>query len=227
MMQNPKQIKNIQVFDKNERLILDFSKNFFFPAKQYGDKVVDDVLTLRGKKLPEFAPADTVDVIINTKSGERIKYYCYVGFSDKKRLDLRLNVGQARQLEDKRRFYKIKAEINCRVTDAIRGEESVTFQPNLYGRIQDINIGGVFISVDANVHFEKSDIITISAVLGTQKLNAIAQILRIQTDQTGEITGYGCAFVDIKSHQEEIISSYITRVQIEERQLERKKELQG
>jgi c-di-GMP-binding flagellar brake protein YcgR len=83
----------------------------------------------------------------------------------------------------------------------------------------------VFVTVDAHVYFESQDFITISTVLGTNKLQVAAQILRVQKDKAGEITGYGCAFVGIKSFQEEMISSYITRIQIEERQLEREKEL--
>jgi c-di-GMP-binding flagellar brake protein YcgR len=223
-MQKPNQFRNIQLYRGND-LLFEFNKHFFFPGDKGDDRTTNDILTIRGRKLPEFAVGDLIDVVAFTKGGDRIKYFCYVNYSEKRRLELKLNVNQSKRLEDNRRFYKIKTEINARIHSATRDTETVTFRPaSLYGRVQDINLGGVFITVDDNVCFETNDFIVFSVVLGVNKLKAEAKILRVQRDKMGDIVGYGCAFTDIKPYQEEMISSYITRVQIEERQLEKKKE---
>ncbi|MCL1881725.1 MAG: PilZ domain-containing protein [Oscillospiraceae bacterium] len=218
-MPNPKRIKSIQIFEGNQ-MLLEFKKNYSFGKNN------TDALSIRGKKLPRFEVGHQFGVVFNNKSGERIRHITHVEFSSDRTLDLRVNYNEEVRLEDKRRFYKIKTEINCRILSATRGEEVVTFKTsNLYGRIQDINIGGVFIAIDDNLCFEKEDLLTFSTVLGEHKLRTTARILRVQRDNAGEITGYGCAFIDIKPYQEEMISSYVTRIQIEERQLEREKEL--
>jgi c-di-GMP-binding flagellar brake protein YcgR len=221
-----KQIKDIQVYNTDGELILEFSKNYTFPAKSDKGRVVDDVLIIRGKKLLTYTTGTEVEVVVNLKNNDRVKYFCFVEFSTARRLDLKLNAAQAEKLEDKRRFYKVRTEVNCRIHSATRDEETVVFKPtSLYGRIQDINIGGVFLSVDDNVIFEKEDQLSVSAVLGDNKLNASARVLRVQRDKEGEVIGYGCAFIAVDSQQEEIVASYVTRVQIEQRKIEREREL--
>ncbi|MCL1832166.1 MAG: PilZ domain-containing protein [Oscillospiraceae bacterium] len=222
---NPKHIRDVQIYNSNNTMIMSFDKNYSFPAKRIGDKIIDDIISFKGKKLPIFDESDQLSVIINMKSGERIKYFCTTAFSSLRVLELRLNAAQARTLEDKRRFYKIKIEINCRINSAMRGEETVIFPQALYGKIKDINIGGVFVSVDDNVYFEKNDIITVHAVLGHEVLEISATILRVKKNEHGEISGYGCSFTEISRHQEEMISSYINKIQFKERQIQRDKEL--
>jgi len=225
-MRKPNQYRSIQLYRGND-LLLEMNKHFLFPGDKGNESAANDILIIRGRKLPEFSVGDLLDVVAYTKGGDRVKYFCYVNYSEKRRLELKLNAEHAKSLVDNRRFYKIKTEINARVHSATRITETVTFPTNLYGRISDINLGGIFITVDDNVCFESEDFIVFSAVLGTNKLKTEAKILRVQRDKMGEIVGYGCAFTDIKPFQEEMISSYITRIQIEERQLEKKKEALG
>ncbi|MCL2754269.1 MAG: PilZ domain-containing protein [Oscillospiraceae bacterium] len=215
------QYRSVQLYQNNEK-ILELSKYFYFPGDKGAEKSARDVLTILGRKLPEFSAGDLIDAIALTKGGERVKYACYVHYSERRRLELKFNSGHS--LQDNRRFYKIKTEINCRVISATRGENTAEFSTSLYGRIKDINLGGVFITVDNSVCFELDDYVVFSTVLGENKLKTEARVLRVQRDKVGEIVGYGCAFTDIKPNQEEMISSYITRIQIEERRLEKKKE---
>jgi c-di-GMP-binding flagellar brake protein YcgR len=166
-----------------------------------------------------------VDVIITTFNGSRIKFSCRVDFSGSFQLNVTLRPERALELEDKRRYYKIKTEINCRIQDLTRGEEVTAYNPNLYGRIQDINIGGIFIVVDGEAEYAVGDIIGFTTVLGDNRLETTAKVLRVQRAPEGEISGYGCSFVKISSGQEEMISSYINYLQIEERRLDREREL--
>jgi len=217
-------IKNIQIFNQNNEMILEVKKNYSFPVKYEKGRAVDNILMIKGKKLPELSRGAVVDVIINTKSGDRVKYFCQVSLSTGFQINLTLNVERARQLEERRRYHKIKTAINCRIVDVTRGGELTVFNPNLYGKIYDINLGGIFVSIDTNDVYKKGDMISFTVVLAEKRLEASANVLRVQTDDNDEVVGYGCAFAALPEYQEEMISSYINYIQMEERRIELEKE---
>ncbi|MCL2633532.1 MAG: PilZ domain-containing protein [Oscillospiraceae bacterium] len=223
-MQGQDKIKKIEIYEQN-KLFLECTKNYSFPVKYIDDKPVDNILMIKGKKMPMLSKGTPVNVIINTKGGDRIRYACKIDMSSPDQLNVTLNSANRQELEDKRRYYKIKTEINCRVADVTKNGEVRAYNPNLYGKIQDINIGGVFIVVLDGEEYVKGDILSFTTILGDARLEASAKVLRVQRTPEGEINGYGCAFISVSSAQEEMISSYVNYLQMEERKLEREKEL--
>jgi c-di-GMP-binding flagellar brake protein YcgR len=223
-MKASKNIKSIQIFNQNNDLIYECTKHFSFPVKYVDNKPVDNVLMIKDKNLPELHRGAIVDVIINTRSGDRVKYFCQVDFSSNNQLNITLSPERARNLEERRRFFKIKTAINCRVVDLTRDGSTVTYKPHLYGKIYDINLGGVLIKAETAEAYKSGDILTFTTILGNNKLEASAKILRINTAKDGEISGYGCAFVSVDNAQEAMISSYVNYLQIEERRLELERE---
>jgi c-di-GMP-binding flagellar brake protein YcgR len=217
-------IKSVQIFNQNNQLILECKKNFSFPVKYVNNQPVDNILMVKEHGLPELHRGAIVDVIINTKSGDRIKYFCQVDFSSTQQLNITLSPERAKQLEDRRRFYKIKTAVNCRIVDLTRDGSIVSYSPNLYGKIYDINLGGVFITIETKEKYQKNDMISFTAVLNASKIEATAKILRVKEADGGDVEGYGCAFTTVDNHLESVISSYVNDLQLEERRLELEKE---
>jgi len=223
-MKGKKGIKSIQIFNQSNEMILECTKHFSFPVKFVNNKPVDNVLMIKDKHLPEFHRGAVVDVVINTKSGDRIKYFCQVDFSSANQLNITLSPERAKQLEERRRYYKIKTAINCRVSELTRDGSLQHYNPNLYGKIYDINLGGVFIMVESEEQFKNGDILSFSAILNENKFEASAKVLRVRTNNDGELEGYGCAFTTVDNHQEAMVSAYVNYLQIEERRMELERE---
>jgi c-di-GMP-binding flagellar brake protein YcgR len=179
---------------------------------------------IKDKHLPELHRGAIVDVVINTKAGDRIKYFCQVDFSSANQLNITLSPERAKQLEERRRFYKIKTAINCRVSELTRDGSVEHYNPNLYGKIYDINLGGVFIAVETAERYKNGDILSFSAILNESKLEASAKVLRVKTTQEGQLEGYGCSFTTVDNHMEAMVSAYVNYLQIEERRMELERE---
>jgi c-di-GMP-binding flagellar brake protein YcgR len=224
-MKGKKSIKNIQIFNQRNEMILECVKNFSFPVKFVNNQPVDNILMIKGRNLPELHRGAIVDVVVNTKSGDRIKYFCQADFSSAHQLNITLSPERAKQLEERRRYFKIKTAINCRIVDLTREGAVISYNPNLYGKIYDINLGGVFINIETQEQYKENDIISFTAILNDAKFEASVRVLRSRFDSDGELTGYGCEFAAIDNHQEAAVSSYINYLQIEERrgELEREK----
>ena len=218
-MNAKEQIRYIQIFNQRQEMVVECTKGYSFPAKTENGKIVDNVLMLKGNDFPLLAISDNVEVIIATSSGQKVKYFCSVDYSTSKKLVIMLNAARAKSHEEKRRYYRIKTAINCRVVDVTRNNNVNNFSPNLYGKIYDINIGGVLLVIDGEDNFETNDIISFTAVLGSSRLEISAKVLRTKLAADGETLGYMCSFVGVSTRQEEMISSYINYLQIEDRRL--------
>jgi len=214
------QIKTIQVLNQSGDTILDCNKGFSFLSRKVAGKLYDDVLMIKARGLPDLGAGALVNIIINTKGGDRFKYFCRVEFCSSNQLRVIIDQEKARQLENQRRYYRIKTSINCRIVDVTRGENVTTYNPNLYGKIHDINIGGVFIAIETDEKYNIDDLISFTTVLGNNKLETSMRVLRVQTNADGEIDGYKGEFAAISQRDEDMISSYINRLQLEERRIE-------
>jgi len=226
-VQGQEKIRKIEIYATDNRLVIECSSNFSFPVKYINNRPIDNVLMIKGKNLPVIPMGTPVSVIVTTKGGKRIKYGCLVEFSGSSQFNVTLHSENSNEIEEKRRFYKIKTEINCRITDLKRGEVFSPYTPNLYGTIQNINIGGVFLTPDLaeDQEWQIGDIVGFTTVLGDARLETQAKVLRVQRMANGDIKGYGCSFVHITPSQEEMISSYINYLQLEERRIEMEREL--
>jgi len=213
-------IKSIQVYNQSGELVYECSKGFSVHARGVHRNPVDDILVLKGKNMPAFDMGTPVDIVITARNGERQKYFCKVAFYNGNQLRLIIDTEKARSLENHRRYYRIKTAINCRIVDITRGEDVTAYNPNLYGKIYDINIGGVFMAVETPEKYRVDDLISLTAILNSNKLEVTARVLRIQESDNGEVLGYRCSFVSISPHKEDLISSYINYLQLEERRVE-------
>lgn len=213
-------IKNIQVFGQSGELLYECKKGFSFLSRRVEGRRVSDVLMFKGGDVPVLNTGAVVDIVIVTRSEERLKYFCRVEYCGRNQLRVRINPEKAEQLTNHRRYYRIKTAINCRIVDVTRDGHVTQYNPNLYGKIYDINIGGVYMAVETADAYRQDDLISFTAVLGTYKLEASARVLRVQTSPEGEVIGYRCYFASLRPRDEDMISSYINHLQIEERRIE-------
>lgn len=219
---NSNKIIKIDVLDRNGVQAVTAEKGFTFPKNLDSDE--DSILMIKGRGLREFGRDDRVSVITTLKSGERVKYAGVISLS----MDTQLNVkllksGDTEVLQERRRYFKIKVRENGRVLFFVRDEETVRFDVPVPMAILDINIGGIFMTCE--YEFSAEDLACVEIDLFVDyKLNAVAKILRVQRDNEGNITGYGCEFQGLTAAQEDYIGKYIYKAQFAQRQKEMAKE---
>ncbi len=215
-------IIKVDVLDEKGILIISAEKGFVVPNNIAADE--DGIIMIKGKNLPEFERNTIVSVVTTSKGGDRIRYTCAVTVS----LDTQLNMKVMRNndtqlLEERRRYYKLKINEKGRALFYIRDEKTIRYDVPLDITVLDINVGGIFMTVD--YEFLVDDLICVEIDLFEEyPLNAAARVLRIQRDTEGSITGYGCEFQGLTAAQEDYIGRFIYKVQSEMRKKEVAKE---
>ncbi len=215
-------IIKVEILDRNGITAITSEKNFVFPKNI--ESAEDSILIIKGKGMREFPKDERVHVIATTKAGDRIKYPGMVTVSLDSQLNVRiLKTRDTEVLEERRRYFKIKVEEHGRVLFLVRDDETIRFEEPIPMDIHDINIGGVFMT--SEYVFQQDDMVCIDIDLFVDyRLNAIAQILRVQKDVDGSIKGYGCQFQGLTASQEDYIGKYIYKVQFAQRQKEMARE---
>jgi c-di-GMP-binding flagellar brake protein YcgR len=211
-------IIKIEILNTNGTVAVTSERNFVFPKNMNTDD--DSILIIKGKNLPEFERNQNMSVVVSTKAGERIRYEGAVSVSMDTQLNIKLFKSHSTQvLEERRRYFKIKVSEKGRALFFIRGEETVRFDEPVPIEIRDINIGGVFLTCGGETVFDDDDAICVEIDLfADYKLNAMAHVLRVQRDEDGNITGYGCEFTGLTASQEDYIGKYIYKTQSVQRQ---------
>jgi len=219
-------VLKVEICTFKGRALLTATTHFTFPrgtiTKDEGHRFEpNDSVIIKGKGLPVFARNASVVVIAHTKAGDRFSFPGHVAVSTEVQLNVTLSQVEAELLPDRRRFYKVNAEIPCVVTSITRGETHVAPDSPLPFLIGDINIGGIFLKHNELVELKKEDIVAVlvSDVSGDTELTA--KVLRVVTTDTGSIKGYGCEFLFINKSQEEILANFINKLQRERRALEK------
>lgn len=105
----------------------------------------------------------------------------------------------------------------------IRGEEMFAFDDPIELHIINLNLGGVFFSSTSG--FEVGDQVMLNFLDGEMKL--LIEVLRVQRNDSGEIEGYGCRFLDVNQTQEERLARFIFDCQVMERDRRRAVEANG
>lgn len=213
-------ILKIEVTTLDGNLIIKADNQFSFPKMYVGDRMINNLLMIKGKQFPEVDKGSMVYVITYMKSGERVKYLSQVNMSSEFQFNVLLKEDRSQIMEERRRFYKIKAHADCAVSFVTRQDKIMRFEEPAGMIIQDINIGGVFLLPHDKVQFLKDDILMLVLPLQDDKLELLAQILRVQYDTVGELQGYGCKFLNTTSKQEETIAKFIYLTQLERRKQE-------
>lgn len=208
-------IIKIEILDRNGTVVVTSEKGFVFPKNLDSDE--DSILIIKGKNLAELERNARVFVVVTTKAGDRIRYNGSVAISMDTQLNIKVfTLDDTKVLEERRRYYKIRVEERGRALFFVRGEETVRFDVPEFIDIQDINIGGIFMSSEYS--FEADDAVCVEIDLNDYRLNAMAHILRVQRDHDGNVLGYGCEFIGLTAAQEDYIGKYIYAIQSSLRQ---------
>ncbi len=198
--------------------------NFDFPVMyDQFDNLVENLLMIKGKNLPEIRSDKYVYVIATHKNGDRTRYRTAISVSSVFQMNIQLNADRAEEMEERRRYFKIKTNERAYVTFTVDSEDNThALEPPAEICIKDINVGGVFfVSFVGNHTFEKGEKAMIVLSLGGRRLELMSEILREQPLTEPPEKGYGCRFINLSRAQEEIISRYIYNLQFEMLQKER------
>lgn len=202
--------------------------NFDFPIMyDMNDNIIDNMLMIKGRRLPEIDTSEYVYVIARMRDGDRYRYKTNISVSTDRQMNIVLRPDKAELLEERRRYFKIKTNERAFITLRTQeGDDKPTpLEPPAEIYIKDINVGGVFfICTDIRRHFAKGDKLLLLVNLSGTRLELNAEVLREQAIGSQEAdTGYGCRFIGVSHSQEEIISRYIYKLQFEMLQKSREK----
>lgn len=135
--------------------------NFDFPIMyDLNDNIIDNMLMIKGRKMPEIDTSQYVYVIASMRDGDRYRYKTNVSVSTDRQLNVILRPDKAELLEERRRYFKIKTNERAFITLRMQegDDKPVPLDPPAEIYIKDINVGGVFfICTDARRHFAKGD----------------------------------------------------------------------
>lgn len=205
-------IVKTDVLAQNGKLIVSAERNFVFPKNL--DSSEESILIIKGKDLPELEHGTRVDVIAYSKAGDRIKYAGDISMSHDRQMNISLLKSNSTQvLEERRRYFKIKVDLSGRALFVVRDDNTIRFEEPIAVGIQDINVGGIFMT--SAYEFQKDDSACVDIeLMDGYRLNTMATILRVQKNGEGEILGYGCAFESLTAAQEDAIGRYINYEQL-------------
>jgi len=217
-------VLKVEICTFKGRVLLTVTKNFSFPQNVVRDDSrfePNDHVFIKGKNLPVFARNASVVIIAHTRAGDRFSFPGHVAVSTEVQLNVRISQVEAELLPDRRRFYKVSAEIPCVVSTITRGENNASPDPPLEFIIEDINIGGIFLKHSERVELKEEDslAVLVSDVSGDTEF--VAKILRVVKTPEGVIKGYGCQFLFLNARQEEAVAGFINKLQLDQRKLEK------
>lgn len=211
-MLSKERIVKLEIFTPDNTKILSLTNKQFLLQEANRDS--DTMLLVKGKELPEIVRNTPLFVVTSVKSGERLKYSSYVTVSTKSQLNILIHSGEGRVMEERRRYYKIDADLDCIINFLDRGDERITFDKPLIGRIKDLNIGGIFLC-SCKEELQQGDMLMLTIMLDQEMINIGAEILREQKNAAGDVTGYGCRFVNASPALEEVFAKYIFKLQLQ------------
>lgn len=185
--------------------------------------IQETVLIIKGGNLPEVERGNEVSVITYMRSGERIKYPAYVTISTDVQLNVVIRTSRAQVMEERRRYYKVEADIDCMIKCVERGEQRITLEKPSYAKIKDLNIGGIFLCISEET-LNKNDRLLLTIMLETKNVDIVAEIIRVQTNAAGDVSGYGCRFIDLSPLMEEVFAQYVFKVQLDRLKNEKENE---
>lgn len=208
-MINKEKIAKLDIYDENGNHMLS-TKAFSFPRDFFKVKS-QELVVIRERDLTVFPKDKSITAIFQYINGTRIKYTTKVDISTD--LQMNFHVGSGEVLEERRSSYKVAADFYGISRFFERNDEPVVFDTPLKIHFYNINLGGVLFHSD--YEFEKGDLVNL--VFMDNKVELMGEILRLQYDTHGAFVGYGTKFIDISHTQEEFLTKFIFRYQLEER----------
>ena len=215
-MINKDKISRVLVYDSKGKLLIS-TKSVFFPKDFFKIKGKDLVM-LKGSDFPLISKGENVEIIFEYINGNRVKYDTTIDLCTEYQVNF--HAGQGEVLAERRRSFKVSVDFNGHSPFYIRGEEMYAFDDPIMLHFVNINLGGVYFNSDAE--FEKGDQVMLNFLDGEMQL--LAEILRVQKNDEGNIDGYGCRFLDVNQAQEERLARFIFECQLLERERRKAKE---
>lgn len=210
------------------KLVVAEKDQFSFPRVFIDDMPVSNIIIIKGRDLPEFEIDKNIYVITYMKNGDRLRYPAAVRMSLTDQLNVQLRSDYGTLMEERRRYFKVDADIECSILGYVRGDEDFTeFETPVEAVIKNISIGGIFLFRSKDELFSPNDTLLLNFKVEGETVDVMAKILRIQRNHDREIEGYGCQFVNADPMQEELFAQFVYNVQLRKRieQLERDEQL--
>lgn len=210
-MINKDKINKVIIYDRNGKLLLT-TKSVFFPRDFFGIRGKELVM-LKGSDFPLITKDEYIDVVFEYLNGTRMKYSTTVDLCTEYQINF--HVGDGVALQERRRFFKINVQFSGTSPFYIREDEMCTFDTPMQVDFVNLNIGGAFLRSEFEFHAE--DQVMLNFMDGEMEL--LAEVLRVQKVQdSDEIDGYGCRFLNMTSQQEERLARFILECQLIERE---------
>lgn len=174
----------------------------------------ETMLIVKGRDIPEIERNSEISVITYMRSGERIKYPGFVSLSTEYQLNVLLRTSRGQVMEERRRYYKVEADIQCIINSIERNGGRIALTKPATAKIKDMNIGGVFLCY-CDEDMRQGDRLMLSMELGNKMVDVAAEIVRVQINAAGDPTGYGCKFLNVPPSLEEVFARFVFNVQLE------------
>lgn len=205
------------------KLVVAEKDQFTFPRLFVDDIPVNNIIIIRGKELPSFDIDAGIYVITYMKNGDRIRYAASVKISLPYQLNVQLRNSYGTLMAERRKYFKIESDIDCKILGVMRGEDIEEFDSPTDACIKNISIGGIFL-FHSDSSFSPQDILLVTFRIDGVPVNIMVKILRVQRNQDKQIEGYGCQFINLEPSQEETFAQFIYNVQLKKRQEQLEKE---
>lgn len=217
-MVKKEKILKINIYDSKGKLVVT-SKLFSFPKVLFKTKGME-LVSVKSRDIGSLKKGDSITVIFECFNGDRVKCASVIEKCTGSAVEFKIDDGEV--MEERRSSFKVATRTPAYISKVTRGDMSVKYEGEheIKATILDINLGGVLLH--SLYDFKTGDVFTMF-MLDVQ-VEIQAKILRSQNDTNGVFKGYGCQFVEVTSHNEELISKFIVECQRAER--ERKLELE-
>lgn len=174
----------------------------------------ETMLIIKGRDIPEIEHNTEISVITYMRSGERVKYPGFVSLSTDYQLNVLLRTARAQVMEERRRYYKVDADIRCVINTIEREGKNIAMDRPATAKIKDLNIGGVFLCF-CDEELRQGDLLQMSLALEEKMVDVPAEIIRVQFNAAGDPTGYGCRFLKVPPSLEETFARFVFNVQLD------------
>ena len=210
-MLNKDKILKVEVLDSKGRTIVSTHTPEF--QKDYFAVTGNEFVILKSPNIIPIGKGEKVDAVFYFQNGTRVKYATVIDLATDMQVNIHIG-SEYTVLEERRRYFKAETNIIGKISAYSREEKDVPLEEPLYVRIKNINLGGVLIV--SNFAFEMGDVFMLTIL--KNPVNISTEVLRIQKDVNGNVTGYGCRFINLTLINEELLARFIFECQILERE---------
>ncbi len=208
-------IQKADVLDSEDKLLIT-AENEQFSVPTVTNSMTgrsETLLIVKENDMPILEKNSEVSVIAYMRSGERIKYPAFVRSSTSSQIDVVLRTARAQVMEERRKYYKVQADLDCVINAIERGGVRNVLKVPAVAKIKDFSIGGIFLCI-CNEELLKNDKLLLTVDLNGNAVDVSAEIIRLQTTAEGDVLGYGCRFINVAPSTEENFAKYVFQVQL-------------